>query len=83
MTKAKENEGRMGVSSIIMLFIYLAPLQNYSIVTSRCTQFTFSDKREVNLLGESAAVPVNKKERMREGKKNIGSRMKYGLANLN
>ena len=27
-----------------MLFYYLTPLQNVSIVTSRCMQFTFGDK---------------------------------------
>ena len=36
-------------SSLCMLFYYLAPLQNDSIVTSRCMQFTFGDKREVYL----------------------------------
>ena len=50
-----------------MLFYYLAPLQNDSIVTSQCMQFTFGDKREVYLLDESA-LPVTKKESMREGK---------------
>ena len=40
-------------------------------------QFTFGDKREVYLLDESA-LPLNKKESMREGKR----RMKYGHASL-
>ena len=41
-------------SSILMIFYYLVPLQNDSIVTSQCVQFTFGDKREVYLLDESA-----------------------------
>ena len=65
-----------------MLFYYLAPLQNDSIVTSRCMQFTFGDKREVYLFDESA-IPVTEKESMREGKRSIGPWMKYGQANLN
>ena len=69
-------------SSILMIFYYLAPLQNASIVMSRCMQFNFEDKREVYLLSESV-LPVSKKESMREGKKSIGPRMKYGHANLN
>ena len=40
-------------SSILMLFYYLAPLQNDSIVMSGCMQFTFGDEREVYLLDES------------------------------
>ena len=42
------------VSSILMLFYYLAPLQYDTIMMSRCLQFTFGDKREVYLLDESA-----------------------------
>ena len=38
-------------SSILMLFYYIAPLQNDFIVTSQCMQFTFGDKREVILQG--------------------------------
>ena len=48
-------------------FYYLAPLQNDSIMTSQCMQFSFGDKREVYLLGESA-LPVTEKENMQEGK---------------
>ena len=48
----------------------------------QCMQFTFWDKREVYLLEESA-LPVTEKESMQEGKRSIGPRMKYGLANLN
>ena len=55
-------------SSIGMLFYYLATHQNDSIVTSRCMQFTFGDKREVYLLDESVQ-PVTKKESSREGKR--------------
>ena len=44
-------------------------------------QFTFGDKREVYLLGESA-LPVTAKERRVEGKTNINPRMKYGHTNL-
>ena len=45
-------------------------------------QFTFGDKREVYLQDESA-LPVTEKESMREGKKSIGPRMKYGHSNFN
>ena len=62
-----------------MLFYDLAPLQNDSIVTSRCVQFTFGDKRNIYLLDES----VTEKESRREGKRSIGPRMKNGHANLN
>ena len=34
------------VSSILMLFYYLALLQNDCILTSQCMQFTFGDKEE-------------------------------------
>ena len=64
-----------------MLFYYLAPLQNDSIVTSPCMQFTFGDEIEVHLLDDSA-LPVTEKESMREGKRSIGPRIKYGHANL-
>ena len=37
-----------------LLFIYLAPLQNDCLVTSRSMQFIFGDKGEVYLLDESA-----------------------------
>ena len=70
------------VSSILMLFYYLVPLQNDSIVMSWCVQFTFGDKREVCLLGKSA-LPVSIKESMWERKKSIGPKMKYWHANLN
>ena len=43
-------------------------------------QFTFGDKGEVYLLGESA-LPVTEKERRREAKRSIGPRIKYGHAN--
>ena len=43
-------------------------------------QFTSGDKREVYLLDESA-LPVNEKERRREGKRSICPRMKYGRTN--
>ena len=66
-----------------MLFYYLAPLQNDSIVTSRCMQFTFGDKREVYLLDESVLLPVTEKESMQEGKKSMGPRMKYVRTNPN
>ena len=49
-----------------MLFYYLAPLQNDSIVTSRCMQFTFGDKREVYLLDESDLPKTKKKVSKRE-----------------
>ena len=42
------------LSSILMLFYYLAPLQNDSILTSQCVQFTCGVKGEVYLLDESA-----------------------------
>ena len=69
-------------SSILMLCYYLAPLQNDAIVTSRCMQFTFGDKGEVNLLDESALL-VTGKERRREGKSSMGPRMQYGHSNQN
>ena len=50
-----------------MLFYYLGPLQNDSIMTSLCVQFTFGDKRDVYLLDESA-LPVMEKESMQMGK---------------
>ena len=50
-----------------MLFYFSAPLQNDSIVMSGCMQFTFGDKGKVYLFDESA-LPVTKKESMREGK---------------
>ena len=53
-------------------FYYLAPLQNDSIVTSQCKQFTFMDKREIYLLDESA-LPVTEKESMGEGKRSISA----------
>ena len=58
-----------------MLFYYLDPLQNDSLVTSRCMQLTFGDKREVYLLDKSA-LPVSKKESLQEGNKSIGPRIK-------
>ena len=58
-----------------MLFYYLAPLQNDTIVTSYCKQLTFEDKREVYL----SVLPVTKKE-IRRGKSSISPRMKFGYA---
>ena len=55
-------------------------MQNDSIVTSQCMQFTFGDKGEVYLLDKSV-LPVTGKERRGEGKSSIGTRMKYGHAN--
>ena len=42
-------------------------------------QFTFGDKREVHLVGESVLLVTEK--RRGEGKSNIGPRMKNGHAN--
>ena len=39
-------------SSISMLFYYLAPVQNNSIVTSRWVQFIFGDKGELTWRGD-------------------------------
>ena len=64
-----------------MLFYYSAPLHKDCIVTSRCMQFTFGDKKEGHLLNESV-LPITEKERRRLGKRNIGPRIKYGHANL-
>ena len=52
MRRAK---GRVGkhVSSILVIFYYLAPVQNDCVVTSLCMQFTFGEKGEVYLLDES------------------------------
>ena len=66
----------INASSILMLFYYLTPLKNDSILMSRCMQFTLGDEREVYLLDESA-LPVTEKESMREGKRSIGPRMKF------
>ena len=54
-----------------MLFYYLAPLM----------EFTFWDKGVVYLLDESG-LPVTEKESMREGKRSIGPKKKYGHTNL-
>ena len=64
-----------------MLFYYLAPLQNDTIVMSQCMQFTFGDQRKVYLLDE-CALPVTEKDSVQEGKMSILPRMKYGHANL-
>ena len=52
----------MKLSIMLLLFYFLAPLQNDCLVTSQCIQFTFGDKREVYLQDESAPLPVTKKE---------------------
>ena len=62
-------------------FLLLSPPAKYSIVTSQYMQFTFGDKREVYLLDESAP-PVTEKESMREEKRSISPRTKYGHAKL-
>ena len=54
-----------GGSSLLLLFYYLAPLQNDALVMSICVQFTFGDKKEVYLLDESAQ-PVAEKESMQQ-----------------
>ena len=41
---------------MLLLFYYLAPLQNDSLVMSLCVQFVFGDKREVRMLGKSALL---------------------------
>ena len=58
----------MVVSSMLLLFYYLALVLNDCLVTSRCRQFTFGDKREDHLLDESVLL-VTEKESMRKGKK--------------
>ena len=45
---------------MLLLFYYLAPLKNDCLVTPRCLQFTFGDKREVYLQDKSAPLPVTK-----------------------
>ena len=57
----------INASSILMLFYYLTPLKNDSILMSRCMQFTLGDEREVYLLDESA-LPVPKKKVCKRGK---------------
>ena len=47
---------------MLLLFYYLALLQNDSLVPSRCVQFTFGDKREVTMLDESALPEMKKKD---------------------
>ena len=61
---------------MILLFYYLAPLQNDTVVTSQCVQLTFGDKREVYEL-DGSALPVTEKESKRKGKKNIDPKMKF------
>ena len=63
---------------MLLLFYYLAPVQNDSLVTSQCMQFTFGDKKEVYLQEESA-LPGTKKEIMRDWKRSIGPGIKGGL----
>ena len=53
-------------SSKTLLFYYLAPLQNKTIVTSRCMQFNFGDKGPV---WSESALPVTGKEGKGEVKK--------------
>ena len=52
-----------------------------AVLTSRCVQFTYGDKREVYLLDENA-LPVTKKEGMRKGKKSLGPRIKFSTGIL-
>ena len=49
-----------------MLFYYLAPLQNNTIMTSLCMQFIFGDKGVVYLLYESVLPVTGKKGGERE-----------------
>ena len=77
----KDTRHMLNISSILMLFYYLAPLQNDTILTSQCMQFTFGDKEEVYLVYESV-LPVTKKERRREAKRSISPKIKYGDTNL-
>ena len=48
------------VSSMLLLFYYLAPLQNDALVMSHCTAVCFGGKREARLQDESA-LHVNEK----------------------
>ena len=68
-------------SSINLLFYYLAPLQNYTYVTSQCTQFIFGDKGAATCLIRECPT-CDRKEGKGEGKKIIGPWTKYGNANL-
>ena len=54
-------------SSMLLLFYYLAPLQNDAVVMSGCMQFTFGDKGEFICWTESA-LSVTGKESKQEGK---------------
>ena len=48
--EAEEPMGKQCLSSMTLLFYYLAPLQNNNIVTSQCMQFIFGDKGEAMCL---------------------------------
>ena len=52
------------LSSILVLFYYLAPPQNDSIVTSQCVQFTFGDKGELYMLDKSALSATEKESEL-------------------
>ena len=66
-------------SSMFMLF-YLDPLQNDTIMTSRCMHYIFCQGRELQLTNESV-LPVMKKEGKGKGKWTMGPKMKNGHAN--
>ena len=65
----------------MMLFYYLAPLQNDRILTSQCMHFIFCQGREVKLTEESV-LPVTEKEVKGKGKWSIGPRIKNGRTNM-
>ena len=64
-------------SSMTLLFYYLATLQNVTVVTSRCVQFTFGDKGVVTC--QIRECPVTDKEGKREGKNRTGSVSDRGI----
>ena len=65
------------LSSMTLLFYYLAPLQNDTDVTSRCMQFIFGDMWEATYLIRE--WPVTEREGKGEGKKSIGPWTKYDI----
>ena len=58
------------ISSMTLLFYYLAPLQNDTVVTSQCMQFTFRDKG-------AAWSACDWKRKEGRGKKSISPGTKY------
>ena len=65
----------LAYSNMTLLIYYLARLQNDTVVTSRCVQFTLGDKREVLPVGRECPTCDGKREYAR-GKRLLC----YGIA---